>query len=151
MALHCLLSPVGGLHARAHSGHRTAHRARALNKPESLRFWLLTATRNSLMEIFRQEKRSDDLTDRVTHEQQATGGLAYQPDYLERLTTDERRRTFMRAFKQLSDACRELLSLLLMDPPMEYAEIASTLDRPLGSIGPTRQRCIDSLRSLVMA
>ncbi len=47
--------------------------------------------------------------------------------------------------------CRDLLSMMVRDPPMEYAEIAAALDRPVGSIGPTRQRCIDRLRSLVAA
>ena len=123
--------------------------SRRLHKPESLRFWLLTATRNSLMDVFRTARRDEDLAERVKHEQSATGQFEYQPDYLERLTNDERRRVVLRAFRQLSAVCRELLSLLMLDPPMEYADIAVTMDRPIGSIGPTRQRCIDRMRSLV--
>ena len=120
-------------------------------KPESLRFWLLTTTRNALADVFRSQQRVEAVRERVSLEEQATGRLTYQAGYIERLTDDERRRAFMRAFKQLSELCRELLSLLLMDPPLEYSEIAASLDRPIGSIGPTRQRCVEKLRALVFA
>lgn len=134
-----------------HLKHAAADPTRAMEKPDSLRYWLLTAVRHALLEIYRSSTRADELVDRVTQEEVAQGRTVYQPDFLARLTTEERRQTMMRAFQQLSEACRELLSLLLLDPPMEYADIAETLGRPLGSIGPTRQRCLDSLRSLVTA
>jgi RNA polymerase sigma factor (sigma-70 family) len=122
---------------------------RLLDNPGSLRFWLLTATRHSLMDLFRKEERGGALVERITQEEHVRAGLTYQPDFLERLTNDEQRRLMMKAFKNLSSPCRELMSLLLLDPPMDYSEIAATLGRPVGSIGPTRQRCIDRLRSLL--
>jgi RNA polymerase sigma factor (sigma-70 family) len=134
-----------------HLKHAAAEPERAIDKPESLRFWLLTAVRHSLLDIYRSTARADELIERVSEEEVAHGRLAYQPDFLERLTDGERRQTMLRAFAQLSEVCRELLSLLLLDPPMEYAAVAETLGRPVGSIGPMRQRCIDSLRSLVLA
>ena len=44
-------------------------------------------------------------------------------------------------------ACRQLLHLLTIDPPLSYAEVGELLDLPHGSIGPTRQRCLDRLRA----
>ena len=32
------------------------------------------------------------------------------------------------------------------DPPVPYAEISARLGIPVGSIGPTRRRCLDKLR-----
>ena len=53
------------------------------------------------------------------------------------------------AFARLGDDCRQLLMLMLADPPMSYDEIAAALDRPRGSLGPSRQRCLEQLRRLL--
>jgi len=50
------------------------------------------------------------------------------------------------AFAELPPACRRLLLLLLHDPPLPYAEIGEKMGRPVGSIGPSRARCLDKLR-----
>lgn len=134
-----------------HLKKAAADPTQALERPESLRFWLLTAVRHSLLDLYRAESRAHELDELAAAEEVAAGRLSYQPDYLERLTEDERRRTMRRAFAKLGGACRELLSLLMLDPPMEYADIARTLDRPIGWVGPTRRRCIDRLRTLVGA
>ena len=41
---------------------------------------------------------------------------------------------------------RKLLTLLIKDPPIPYAEISAELGIAVGSIGPTRRRCLDKLR-----
>ena len=47
----------------------------------------------------------------------------------------------------VSEACRRLLQTLYFDPQRpSYAEIAERLDMPVGSIGPTRARCLQKLR-----
>jgi DNA-directed RNA polymerase specialized sigma24 family protein len=55
------------------------------------------------------------------------------------------------AFARLGDDCRQLLSLMLADPAMSYDEIAAAVDRPRGSLGPSRQRCLEHLRRLLPA
>ena len=55
------------------------------------------------------------------------------------------------AFARLGDDCRQLLTLMLADPPLSYDEIAAALDRPRGSLGPSRQRCLEHLRRLLPA
>jgi DNA-directed RNA polymerase specialized sigma24 family protein len=44
-----------------------------------------------------------------------------------------------------------LLELLMADPPASYIEISSQLGLPVGSIGPTRRRCLERLRVLLQA
>ena len=61
----------------------------------------------------------------------------------------ERDRALMRAFGQLGERCQQLLRLLMADPPPSYDEIAAALDMPVGSIGPTRGRCLEQLRHLL--
>ena len=41
---------------------------------------------------------------------------------------------------------RQLISLLIQDPPVPYAEISARLGIPVGSIGPSRGRCLEKLR-----
>ena len=36
--------------------------------------------------------------------------------------------------------------MLTADPPVPYAEISARLAMPVGSIGPTRSRCLDRMR-----
>jgi len=66
-----------------------------------------------------------------------------------RLVSAEQAVALRSAFGRLGDECRQLLSLVLADPPLSYDEIAVVLDRPRGSLGPTRQRCLEHLRRLL--
>lgn len=123
--------------------------SRALQKPESVRFWLYRTAVNALNDQFRSSGRQSDLAQRVTSEAETQGRTSYQPDELAGLEGDERRSALRNAFGGLSERCRELLSLLATDPPMSYADVAELTGRPIGSIGPTRQRCLGDLRKLM--
>ena len=58
----------------------------------------------------------------------------------------ERHAALREAFTQLPPRCQELVGLLLADPPVPYADISAKLGIPVGSIGPSRARCLDRLR-----
>ena len=49
------------------------------------------------------------------------------------------------ALARLPPGCQQLLSLLIADPPVPYAEISARLGMSGGSIGPNRRRCLDRL------
>jgi DNA-directed RNA polymerase specialized sigma24 family protein len=50
----------------------------------------------------------------------------------------------------LDEPCRELLAALYFRAEgATYAEVAAELGRPLGSIGPTRARCLQRLKKLL--
>ena len=67
------------------------------------------------------------------------------------LVATEQAKALRSAFAKLGEDCRRLLTLVLADPPLSYDEIAVALDRPRGSLGPSRQRCLDHLRRLLPA
>ena len=46
---------------------------------------------------------------------------------------------------------QRLLEMLMADPPASYADISDELELPMGSIGPTRGRCLAQLRVLLQA
>ncbi|MBA3389270.1 MAG: sigma-70 family RNA polymerase sigma factor [Rubrobacter sp.] len=51
---------------------------------------------------------------------------------------------------KISESCRELLLALYFQPEQpSYAEIVDRLGMPLGSIGPTRARCLKRLKQVL--
>jgi RNA polymerase sigma factor (sigma-70 family) len=47
----------------------------------------------------------------------------------------------------ISESCQRLLQALYFDPQQpSYAEVAKRLNMPVGSIGPTRARCLQNLK-----
>jgi DNA-directed RNA polymerase specialized sigma24 family protein len=50
------------------------------------------------------------------------------------------------AITDLPPPCQRLIALLAEDPPLPYAQISARLGIPVGSIGPTRRRCLAKLR-----
>jgi DNA-directed RNA polymerase specialized sigma24 family protein len=58
----------------------------------------------------------------------------------------ERRSAVRQAVATLPARRRRLLETMLDHPDMGYDQLATVLSMPRGSIGPTRQRCLDDLR-----
>ena len=52
---------------------------------------------------------------------------------------------------QIGESCRQLLLALCFQPELSsYAEVAASLGMPIGSIGPTRARCLKRLREALV-
>jgi len=64
----------------------------------------------------------------------------------EELLVAERHAALREAFSQLPPCCQQLIALLIEDPPVPYAQISARLGIPVGSIGPSRGRCLERLR-----
>lgn len=116
-----------------------------LRDPAALPGWVATTTHHECLRILRLRRREQQLEE-LTETDPRTS-----PDFIEQeVLIDERNVALRTAFAQLPLPCRQLLSLLLHDPPMSYAEISSRLGISVGSIGPTRARCLDKLRCRLM-
>jgi DNA-directed RNA polymerase specialized sigma24 family protein len=63
------------------------------------------------------------------------------------LVEDEQAREVVTAFATLSLECQQLLRLLTTEPPLSYEQISDMVGRPVGSLGPTRSRCLERLKS----
>ena len=77
--------------------------------------------------------------------------VSHQPDVDERLLADERAQAVREALSCLPWHWQQLLELLMSDPPASYMEISTQLGLPIGSIGPTRGRCLERLRELLQS
>ena len=53
------------------------------------------------------------------------------------------------AVGRLNERCQRLLRIVAFEERPDYARIAQDLAMPIGSIGPTRQRCLGKLRALL--
>jgi RNA polymerase sigma factor (sigma-70 family) len=112
-----------------------------LREPAALPGWIRTTARNECLRLLAARGRT-----RVVDPQ--AGGLDIVADDLTdaELLADERRQALRDALAELPEGRRELLLLLLIDPPLAYEEISRRLGIPIGSIGPTRARAFAQLR-----
>ncbi len=106
--------------------------------------WLITTTTRYCIHV-RSMKHRD-----VSDEE----GMEETPDLSEsaeetRVESD-REQKVRETMAEMADRCRRLLELLYLDPASpSYAEISEKLKMPVPSIGPTRARCLDKLRTLL--
>jgi RNA polymerase sigma factor (sigma-70 family) len=111
-----------------------------LRDPERVGAWLATVARNESLRVLRRNARGVPVAD----EDAEVDWLQPAPDA--RLVTEERDAALWRAFANLPEGCRDLLRILVADPEPSYTEVAAALGMPIGSIGPTRARCLERLR-----
>jgi RNA polymerase sigma factor (sigma-70 family) len=112
----------------------------SLRDPEHVGAWLATTARREALRTLRSRSREAPSADVATE-----GGLPAPPPDLDVLLS-ERDAVLWRAFEELPPRCQRLLRLLLTEPPPGYTEIAAALGMRVGSIGPTRARCLGCLR-----
>jgi RNA polymerase sigma factor (sigma-70 family) len=113
--------------------------------PERVGSWLAATARNECLRSLAARKRVVLAHDEI----QLEGVAARQPDVDEGLLAAERALVVREALTQLPRRWQQLLELLMSDPPVPYAEISDRLDLPIGSIGPTRRRCLARLQVLL--
>jgi RNA polymerase sigma factor (sigma-70 family) len=115
----------------------------ALRDPAALPGWLATTTQRECGRVLRAVRRPE-----APRPASDAGDVADQqaplPD--QELLRAEYHATLREAFTQLPPRCQQLLAMLIQDPPVPYAQISAKLGIAVGSIGPTRARCLDKLR-----
>jgi RNA polymerase sigma factor (sigma-70 family) len=111
-----------------------------LREPAALPGWLATTTRNECLRILRSARRHD--FDGLPPDDQMPADQAGEMIEQEVMTA-ERNAALRAAFAELPPGCHQLLSLLISDEPPAYAQISEKLGMRVGSIGPTRSRCLD--------
>jgi RNA polymerase sigma factor (sigma-70 family) len=120
--------------------HRIEH-------PDRVGSWLAATARNECLRSLAARKRvvlSQDEAELHTT-------VPHGPEIDERLLADERAQVVRDAVSRLPRRWQRLLEMLMADPPASYADISDELELPIGSIGPTRGRCLARLRVLLQA
>lgn len=118
----------------------------ALREPAALPGWLLTTTRRECLRVLRDSRRHTGRSDALDDTERALAADEESTAVDRGLLAAEIQVALRAAFAELSPRCQRLLELLVHEPPIPYAEISAMLNMPIGSIGPTRARCLSHLR-----
>jgi len=122
---------------------RLAEHAGRIRQPDRLASWLATTTRNEALRVIRGNQRvtpqssPDEYIDPTT------------PTVEERVSDAATLQAVLDAFAKLSPEDQRLMRLLCAVPPLDYETISELIGRPIGSIGPTRARCLERLKRLL--
>jgi len=114
-----------------------------IREPRALPKWIMTTTKHECLRLSRSRQREISVDPLMDSSLEATEQCEIDADMLRA----ERHQVLRDALAELSPRHRELLLLLVADPPISYREISRLLDIPIGSIGPTRARCLERLRA----
>jgi DNA-directed RNA polymerase specialized sigma24 family protein len=109
--------------------------------PEKLGGWLATTARRECLRILRQAKSAPDITN-MTPETVADPSVNLE----QRVVEADTARTLWNLVAELSPRRKTLLRALFTDSACSYAEVARTVEIPLGAMGPTRARALQQLR-----
>jgi RNA polymerase sigma factor (sigma-70 family) len=114
-----------------------------IREPAALPGWLVTVTRRECLRVL-GATRGPRAARCVTGAEIIADEQSETAEQL--LLAAERHAALREALVALPPSGQRLIGLLLEDPPVPYAEISAQLGIPIGSIGPTRRRCLEKLR-----
>lgn len=119
---------------------RLAENIDRVHTPDALGSWLATTARRECIRVSKQSERE------IPSEMDLDAIVVDEP-LEQHLLETERDAGLWQAFATLPRHCQQLLRLLIAEPAFTYDEISAILDMPKGSIGPTRARCLERLRT----
>jgi RNA polymerase sigma factor (sigma-70 family) len=141
------LNPADAADASQNTWIALAEHLASLRDPDRIAAWLAATARRKALRLLASRRRE--------------AHPAWWPDAIEdphsqhwpephtlRATRD---RLLWRAFAALPGRCRQLLGLLAHAPELSYAQLGSVLGIKIGSIGPSRGRCLHELRRQLAA
>jgi RNA polymerase sigma factor (sigma-70 family) len=113
-----------------------------IRTPASLAAWLVTTTKREAWRVRKAGHRQtpEDPEVLILIPDQADGSE-------ERVILADEHQQLRKAFLSLEPRCREVLRIVAFVPRPDYSEMAILLGMPRGSVGPTRSRCLEKLRS----
>lgn len=119
---------------------RLAEHIDGLQDPSKVGGWLATTARHEALRVLRGAGREIPMGEDLPEPPADDLALDHE------LLRSERDRALWQAFSRLPARDQALLRLLVSDPMPSYEEIATAMGMPVGSIGPTRARCLERLR-----
>lgn len=113
-------------------------------EPQAVAGWLTTTARREAWRVGKQQRRADP-SETEQLEAHLPAGESAEDEATRTASADE----LWTAVNQLAERCQRLLRIIAFDDRPDYARIATDLEMPVGSIGPTRQRCLTKLKALL--
>ncbi len=138
------LSPADAADVAQTTWLRLLENLRSLRDPDRLGSWLAVTARNEALRALRKAAQRMLIAEGDT----LISSRSAVPGPETHMLKAERDAELWRAVEQLPSRCQRLFELLMNEPAMSYRQIAATLGMPVGSIGPTRARCLACLRQV---
>ncbi|MEA2217678.1 MAG: hypothetical protein QOJ35_304 [Solirubrobacteraceae bacterium] len=112
-----------------------------LKDPAAVGAWLATTARRESLRTIAASARQIPFGDDAPEPPPGDAALD------DELLRAERATALWEAVARLRPEDQALVRMLASDPPPSYAEVSAALGMPIGSIGPTRARCLERLRA----
>ncbi|MGH3329374.1 MAG: RNA polymerase sigma factor [Streptomycetales bacterium] len=120
---------------------RLAEHLDRLREPNRVGGWLAVTARHECLRVLRSAVRVIPDADIEQHQSPGSGVSPEQVVLSRELST-----RLCAALQRVSARCQLLLRTIAARPDLSYADLSMLLAIPVGSIGPTRARCIERLR-----
>lgn len=120
--------------------------ADSISSPQAVAGWLCTTARRDAWRASKRGKRES-----ATEEATLAAALPDVDGPENAVLLEDDKRLLVRCLRRLNERCQALLRIVAAGPRPDYAEISESLGMPVGSIGPTRARCLDKLRAELVA
>ncbi|MEA4945099.1 MAG: sigma-70 family RNA polymerase sigma factor [Propionicimonas sp.] len=120
------------------------HSRDAITEPQAVSSWLITTARREAWRVGRLQRRAD-----VSETEHLEPHLATSPSAEQVAGQTSTATQLWTAVNQLTERCQRLLRVVAFEDRPDYARLATDLEMPVGSIGPTRQRCLAKLKTLL--
>jgi RNA polymerase sigma factor (sigma-70 family) len=117
-------------------------RHESIADPQAVAAWLTTTARREAWRVSKAANKTLALGDEVIEAR-----VPQQKDAASQVVVADEQNRIWACVSQLSERCQRLLRIVAFEDRPDYARIAQDLAMPIGSIGPTRQRCLAKLRA----
>jgi RNA polymerase sigma factor (sigma-70 family) len=120
--------------------------AHGIHDPRAVLQWLIVSTRREAWRVSKIERRVDP---KDFEADDIVAPLEESPEISTVRNASESQ--LWNHIARLPERCRELLRVIAFADRPDYAAVADALGMPIGSIGPTRGRCLAKLRMQLAA
>ncbi|MGL5866641.1 MAG: RNA polymerase sigma factor [Dermatophilaceae bacterium] len=122
---------------------RLVEGAERIRDPQAVMGWLIVTVRRECWRATRQQARVGvEIDENLPHDRPGPAQVSMQR---------EEHRSLWRHVSALSPRCQTLLRVVAFADRPDYAAVSDALKMPVGSIGPTRGRCLAKLRDALTA
>ena len=143
IARRCRLSDADVAEVSQTTWLRLVENLNRIQQPERIGAWLATTSRRESLRIATRRSL-------VSPGEEVYLMADDKADPLDAaLLREEQAQAIRVAAERLSPHCQRLLGVLMGDDDVPYKTIAEQLSMPIGSIGPTRGRCLEHLRQIM--
>lgn len=125
---------------------RLVENADRITEPRAVMGWLIVTVRRESWRVAKATKISGPGWEEPDPAQPDPG-----PDPGETAVLAADQKALWRHITSLPAKCQALLRVIAFSDPPDYAAVAESLHMPVGSIGPTRGRCLAKLRRALLA